>query len=86
MSSFFSNSSSESFLTGWPSAQTFFPFVCPGHPDEGDLLDREILTTLAEVRVLIAQWRKECNQVRPYGSLGFHPPVTEARMVEALTL
>jgi putative transposase len=73
-------------------------FIEPGSPWENgyiesfngkmrdELLDREIFTTLEEAKVLISQWRKEYNQVRPHSSLGYHPPAPEARMVEALTL
>jgi transposase InsO family protein len=39
-----------------------------------ELLNREIYTTLTEVKVLIEQLRKEYNQVRPYSSLGYMPP------------
>jgi transposase-like protein len=34
-----------------------------------ELLNREIFTTLIEAKVLIADWRKEYNQVRPHSSL-----------------
>jgi len=51
-----------------------------------ELLNREIFTTLTEAKVLIAGWRKEYNQVRPHSSLGYRPPVPEARMLETLTL
>jgi putative transposase len=73
-------------------------FIEPGSPWENgyvesfngkmrdELLDREIFTTLEEAKVLISQWRKEYNQVRPHSSLGYHPPAPEAKMVEALTL
>jgi transposase InsO family protein len=73
-------------------------FIEPGSPWENgyvesfngkmrdELLDREIFTTLEEAKVLIRQWRKEYNQVRPHSSLGYRPPAPEARMVEALTL
>jgi len=40
-----------------------------------ELLNPELFTSLEEARVLIEQWRKEYNQVRPHGSLGYHPPV-----------
>jgi len=42
-----------------------------------ELLDREIFTTLEEAKVLIEQWRREYNQVRPH-SAGYHPPAPEA--------
>jgi len=43
-----------------------------------ELLDREIFTTLTEAKVLIEQWRREYNQVRPHSSLGYLPPAPEA--------
>jgi putative transposase len=73
-------------------------FIEPGSPWENgqvwsfngkmrdELLDREVFTTLEEARVLIAEWRKEYNQVRPHSSLGYQPPAPEAIMPEALTL
>jgi len=43
-----------------------------------ELLNREIFTTLEEAKVLIEQWRKEYNQVRPHSYLGYRPPALEA--------
>jgi putative transposase len=45
-----------------------------------ELLDREIFTTLDEAKVLIGQWRKEYNQVRPHSALGYRPPAPEATL------
>jgi transposase InsO family protein len=50
-----------------------------------ELLNREIFTTLTEAKVLIADWRKEYNQVRPHSSLGYKPPAPEAKMLVTLT-
>lgn len=36
-----------------------------------ELFNLEIFTTLTEVKILIEQWRKEYNQVRPNSSLGY---------------
>jgi len=36
-----------------------------------ELLNREIFTTLEEAKVLIEQWRREYNQVRPHRSEGY---------------
>jgi putative transposase len=64
-------------------------FIEPGSPWENgyiesfngklrdELLDREIFTTLEEAKVLIEQWRREYNQVRPHSSLGYRPPAPE---------
>jgi len=43
-----------------------------------ELLNREIFTTLEEAIVLIEQWRREYNQVRPHSALGYRPPAPEA--------
>jgi len=43
-----------------------------------ELLNREIFTTLEEAKVLIEQWRREYNQVRPHSALGYQPPAPEA--------
>jgi putative transposase len=65
-------------------------FIEPGSPWENgyiesfngkmrdELLDREIFTTLDEAKVLIGQWRKEYNQIRPHSALGYRPPAPEA--------
>jgi len=72
-------------------------FIEPGSPWENgyiesfngklrdELLNREIFTTLAEAKVLIGQWRREYNQVRPHSSLGYRPPAPEARIPVTLT-
>ena len=65
-------------------------FIEPGSPWENgyiesfngklrdELLNREIFTTLEEAKVLIEQWRREYNQVRPHSSLEYRPPAPEA--------
>jgi transposase InsO family protein len=65
-------------------------FIEPGSPWENgyiesfngklrdELLDREIFTTLEEAKVLIEQWRRNYNQVRPHSALGYQPPAPEA--------
>ncbi len=72
-------------------------FIEPGSPWENgyiesfngkmrdELLNREVLMTLTEAKVLIEAWRKEYNQVRPHSSLGYRPPAPEAIMPVALT-
>jgi putative transposase len=46
------------------------------------LLNREIFTTLEEAKVLIEQWRREYNQIRPHSSLRYQPPAPEAIFVK----
>ena len=50
-----------------------------------ELLNREIFTTLTEAKILIEQWRREYNHIRPHSSLGYRPPAPEAVMVPTLT-
>jgi len=72
-------------------------FIEPGSPWENgyiesfngklrdELLNREVFTTLTEAEVLIEQWRREYNQVRPHSSLGYQPPAPEAKISVTLT-
>ena len=67
-------------------------FIEPGSPWENgyiesfngklrdELLNGEIFTTLLEAKVLIENWRKEYNTIRPHSSLGYKPPAPEAVM------
>ena len=50
-----------------------------------ELLNREIFTTLTEAKVLIGQWRKEYNHIRPHSSLGYRPPAPVAKLPVTLT-
>jgi len=43
-----------------------------------ELLNVEIFATLFEVQVLIENWRKDYNQIRPHRALGYRPPAPEA--------
>ena len=72
-------------------------FIEPGSPWENgyiesfngkfrdELLNREIFTTLREAKVLIEQWRREYNQVRPHSSLKYKPPAPEAVLAGTAT-
>lgn len=63
-------------------------FIEPGSPWENgynesfngklrdELLNGEIFYNLKEAKVLIENWRKEYNTVRPHSSLGYKPPAT----------
>ena len=42
-----------------------------------ELLNGEIFYTFKEAQILIEQWRKEYNTVRPQSSLGYKPPAPE---------
>ena len=61
-------------------------FIEPGSPWENgyvesfngrmrdELLSREVFTILEEAKVLIEQWKREYNQVRPHSARNNHPP------------
>jgi putative transposase len=44
----------------------------------GELLNGEIFHTVHQAKVLIEQWRRQYNTIRPHSSLGYRPPVPEA--------
>lgn len=64
-------------------------FIEPGSPWENgyvesfngklrdELLNAEVFHTLAEARVLIEQWRRHYNTLRPHSALGYRPPAPE---------
>jgi transposase InsO family protein len=72
-------------------------FIEPGSPWENgyiesfngkmrdELLSREIFTTLQEAKVLLEQWRREYNQVRPHSARGYRPPAPEAILSVVMT-
>ena len=45
-----------------------------------ELLDREISYTLTEATILIEQWRRQYNTVRPHRALGYRPPAPQTVM------
>lgn len=65
-------------------------FIEPGSPWENgynesfngklrdELLNGEIFYSLKEAQVLIEQWRRHYNEVRPHSSLGYKPPAPQA--------
>lgn len=48
-----------------------------------ELLNRELFLSLAEAQVVLDLWRKEYNQQRPHGSLGWQTPAAFAAHLEA---
>jgi len=72
-------------------------FIEPGSPWENgyiesfngklrdELLNRELFYTLTEAKILIEQWRKEYNQIRPHSALHYRPPAPEVKVPVALT-
>lgn len=65
-------------------------FIEPGSPWENgyvesfngklrdELLNGEVFSTLSEAQVLIEEWRRHYNRVRPHSALGYRPPAPEA--------
>ena len=72
-------------------------FIEPGSPWENgciesfngklrdELLNREIFYTLQEAKIIIENWRREYNQVRPHSALGYKPPAPEAVLIRTMT-
>jgi transposase InsO family protein len=64
-------------------------FIEPGSPWENgyiesfnarlrdELLDGEIFYSLKEAQVVIEEWRRHYNTIRPHSSLGYRPPAPE---------
>ena len=64
-------------------------FIEPGSPWENgynesfngklrdELLNGEIFYTLKEAKVLIEQWRRHYNTIRPHSALGYRPPAPQ---------
>lgn len=71
-------------------------FIEPGSPWENgyiesfngkfrdEVLNREIFYTLQEAQVIIEDWRRVYNTVRPHSALGYRPPAPEAILAPAL--
>ena len=71
-------------------------FIEPGSPWENgyvesfngklrdELLNAEVFNTLAEAKVLIEQWRRHYNTVRPHSSLHYRPPAPEVLLTSPL--
>jgi transposase InsO family protein len=69
-------------------------FIEPGSPWENgyiesfngklrdELLNGEIFTTLLEAKILIENWRREYNEIRPHSALGYRPPAPSARLYQ----
>jgi len=67
-------------------------FIEPGSPWENgynesfngklrdELLNGEIFYTLREAKVLIEQWRRHYNTIRPHSALGYRPPAPQTMM------
>lgn len=80
-------------LRGWLSGlEVRTLFIEPGSPWENgyiesfngrlrdELLNGEIFYTLNEAKVILENWRREYNHVRPHSSLGYRAPVPLATL------
>ncbi len=61
------------------SAETYLAHTCElpvsfNGKLKDELIDREIFYSLREAQVLVEQWRREYNTVRPHSALGYRPP------------
>ena len=43
-----------------------------------ELLDGEVFHSLAEAKIVIENWRRDFNVVRPHSALGWRPPAPES--------
>jgi putative transposase len=41
-----------------------------------ELLKGEIFYSLKEAKIVIEQWRKHCNTIRPHSALNYRPPAS----------
>ena len=80
-------------VKGWiTGVRASTAYIEPGSPWENgyvesfngklrdELLNTEVFNTLAEAKVLIEQWRRHYNTVRPHSALGYWPPAPEVVM------
>jgi transposase InsO family protein len=51
-----------------------------------ELLNGEIFYSLKEAQVLIEQWRRHYNAIRPHSALGYRPPAPETILPHAADL
>jgi hypothetical protein len=49
-------------------------------------LNGEILSTIKEAQILVADWRRLYNGLRPHGSLGQRPPAPESVVFPGFSL
>lgn len=67
-------------------------YIAPGSPWENgfcesfngtfrdNLLDGEIFYSLKEAQIIVGEWVKHYNQVRPHSALGYRPPAPQAQV------
>ena len=84
------NSSPRPCGTGSPPSEPRPPTSSRAHPRENgyieslnarfrdEVLDGEIFCSIREAEILIEQWRRHDNTVRPHSALGYRPPAPES--------
>ena len=72
------------------AVETKTAYIEPGSPWENgycesfnarfrdELLNGEVFYTLKEAQIIIEQWRRHYNTIRPHSALGYRPPAPEA--------
>ena len=68
-----------------PIEEQAIPFIFFGDNLRSNILSLSIDIDIIEAQVLIEQWRREYNQVRPHSSLSYRPPAPETRIPVTLT-
>ena len=70
-------------------------YIVPGSPWENgycesfnarfrdELLNGEVFYTLKEAQIVIEEWRKHYNTVRPHSALGYRPPAPETDIAQS---
>ena len=49
-----------------------------------NLLDGEIFYSLKEAQIIVGEWVKHYNQVRPHSSLGYRPPAPQTKVPQII--
>ncbi len=86
----------EKELRAWLASQSIKTlYIDPGSPWQNgfiesfharlrhECLNREMLSTLTEARVVIEDWRWKYNHLRPHGSLGYISPIAFEQKLES---
>ena len=50
-----------------------------------ELLNRELIDTIVEAKVLVERWRLEYNHIRPHSSFGYRAPAPEVKIPLSLS-
>ena len=81
------NSRPEQYAPGLNRLGVKTLFIERGSPWENGYIESfngKLRDELVKAKVLIEEWRKEYNLVRPHSALGYRPPAPEAMIVVTL--